>query len=237
MRIDGDKMPTRLALCSLLITAALSLPANSAETRTIDWNDLRPTLPEIESPFSELTPAQLKDIRTYVGWTTSAPSEKEKGGYRQQKDDAIARLVGAGIDVEDLMSRRRKIILQRNRTALGPNQEILGMPIRMLGYVLPLSLVNQKVTEFLLVPYAGACIHTPVPSPNQIVHVKFPEGVKINIVFESVWVHGRLEAKPTKFDVGYSDGSGTLQANYTLTAGSIKKQRRFFVVPPGYRKH
>ncbi len=40
------------------------------------------------------------------------------------------------------------------------------------GFVVPLEVVNGKITEFLMVPFFGACLHVPPPPPNQIVYVR-----------------------------------------------------------------
>lgn len=48
-----------------------------------------------------------------------------------------------------------------------------GQNIRLPGYIVPLEVSEEgRTTEFLLVPYFGACIHVPPPPSNQIVHVK-----------------------------------------------------------------
>jgi hypothetical protein len=44
---------------------------------------------------------------------------------------------------------------------------------RIAGFVLPLERQGEKVTEFLIVPYLGACLHTPPPPANQIIQ---PDG-------------------------------------------------------------
>lgn len=44
-----------------------------------------------------------------------------------------------------------------------------GRQVSLLGYVVPLD--GAKAREFLLVPYFGACIHSPPPPANQVVHV------------------------------------------------------------------
>lgn len=46
-----------------------------------------------------------------------------------------------------------------------------GKKVRIAGFTVTLERNDQGVTEFLLVPYYGACIHTPPPA-NQIVHVR-----------------------------------------------------------------
>jgi hypothetical protein len=46
-----------------------------------------------------------------------------------------------------------------------------GKQVQIAGYVVPLEGDTRGLTEILLVPYEGACIHTPPPPANQIVHV------------------------------------------------------------------
>jgi hypothetical protein len=53
-----------------------------------------------------------------------------------------------------------------------------GEAVRLVGYIVPLDGPAAELREFLLVPYFGACIHSPPPAANQIVHVTLPEAVK-----------------------------------------------------------
>jgi len=51
--------------------------------------------------------------------------------------------------------------------------ELNGKRVRVPGYVVPFDFnAESEYTEFLLVPYFGACLHTPPPPPNQIILVK-----------------------------------------------------------------
>ena len=43
--------------------------------------------------------------------------------------------------------------------------------VRIAAFIVPLEDNMQESDEFLLVPYFGACIHTPPPPANQIVLV------------------------------------------------------------------
>jgi hypothetical protein len=63
---------------------------------------------------------------------------------------------------------------------------------------LPLEFAEGKVTEFLLVPFVGACIHTPPPPPNQIIHVKVESGFRSKGMFEPVWVDGVIKAEQSR---------------------------------------
>ena len=59
-------------------------------------------------------------------------------------------------------------------------ETVLQRPVRLPGYVVPLANAQDgRLTEFLFVPYYGACIHVPPPPPNQIVHVVLPRPIEM----------------------------------------------------------
>ncbi|MEW8586064.1 MAG: DUF3299 domain-containing protein, partial [Candidatus Thiodiazotropha sp.] len=77
-----------------------------------------------------------------------------------------------------------------------------GKRIKLPGFVVPIEGDGKKLTEFLLVPYYGACIHVPPPPANQTVYVKVPKGdAKIREAFDTVWVSGILSAKSFDSDL------------------------------------
>ena len=73
------------------------------------------------------------------------------------------------------------------------NNAMDGRTIRIPGYVVPLEEGKNGMTEFLLVPYFGACIHTPPPPSNQIIHVKPKEPAKGLKSMDAVWIDGTLK--------------------------------------------
>lgn len=80
----------------------------------------------------------------------------------------------------------------------GERTELLGRldgeVVRVAGFVVPLDDLATGAAEFLLVPYYGACIHTPPPPPNQMVHVTMDGGqLTAASPWEPVWVEGMLE--------------------------------------------
>ncbi|MDU0353438.1 DUF3299 domain-containing protein [Paraglaciecola aquimarina] len=86
-------------------------------------------------------------------------------------------------------------------------QSLNGKLVKVPGFVVPLEGSNDGTTEFLLVPYFGACIHVPPPPANQIVYVKFAKGVAINNIQDAVWVTGTLTTNGWQGEVatvGYS---------------------------------
>ncbi len=66
--------------------------------------------------------------------------------------------------------------------------------VRLAGFVVPLEDFQERAKEFLLVPYFGACVHTPPPPPNKIVMVEMTgkKAIKLNL-FDAVWMSGRLK--------------------------------------------
>jgi hypothetical protein len=70
-----------------------------------------------------------------------------------------------------------------------------GQTVKLPGYVVPLDAVQDAMREFLLVPYFGACIHSPPPPANQIVHVVPAAPAKGLRAMEVVWVTGVMSAR------------------------------------------
>lgn len=72
-------------------------------------------------------------------------------------------------------------------------EELDGARVRIPGFVLPFEYsASGKISEFLLVPYFGACIHVPPPPPNQMVYVKAQTAVDVGKVWDAIYVVGVL---------------------------------------------
>ena len=72
----------------------------------------------------------------------------------------------------------------------------LNQKIRISGYFVPLDANRDKYREFLLVPYFGACIHSPPPPANQIIVIKSGAHTKFTKLPESmdmVWIEGEIK--------------------------------------------
>ena len=85
--------------------------------------------------------------------------------------------------------------------------ELDGKRVRLPGYMTPLDFENSEVSEFLLVPYVGACIHVPPPPSNQIVYVSMDGTVPVLDLWQPLVAEGtlRAEARSTELaEVGYT---------------------------------
>ncbi len=82
---------------------------------------------------------------------------------------------------------------------------VLQRPVRLPGYVVPLgTAADGRLSEFLFVPYYGACIHVPPPPPNQIVHVRLPEPIAMPDMYAPYFLAGHLQAERVDDDLGGS---------------------------------
>ena len=88
--------------------------------------------------------------------------------------------------------------------------ELDGQRVRIPGFVVPLDFEGTETSEFLLVPYFGACIHVPPPPANQIVYVKALESYPLDALFDPVWVTGVISTQAYQNEVG--DAGYTMQA-------------------------
>ncbi len=84
------------------------------------------------------------------------------------------------------------------------NKTLNNKHISLPGFIAPLNQHNGVITEFLLVPYFGACIHVPPPPVNQTVFVKVADnnGIKIDDTYGAIWVSGRMLLDGKKTDIG-----------------------------------
>lgn len=96
--------------------------------------------------------------------------------------------------------------------------ELDGVLVRIPGYVVPFDFDPRKRhTTFLLVPYMGACIHSPPPPPNQIIFIKADPAVRIADIWEAYWIEGVLSAETSQ--------SKLADAAYTLAMSKIEPYR------------
>jgi len=88
--------------------------------------------------------------------------------------------------------------------------------IRVPGFIVPLESENhQKVTEFFIVPYFGACLHLPPPPPNQIIYATLPQGIEVTSLYEPFWFEGKLIIENTENTMGL--------ASYRLMLANVSK--------------
>ena len=78
-----------------------------------------------------------------------------------------------------------------------------GKKIRIAGFALPLDTTPGKVKSMLLVPYFGACVHTPPPPANQIILASSLKPLDVEMM-SPVWLSGTLSTERSTTDSGIS---------------------------------
>ena len=202
----------------IIICTLFYLPAFAEQVRKLSWENLVPAELLADNPLAGLTEEQLDLVIWVVNTLDSLPPrgpDTEK--FYREIDEAIPQLKKAGIDINELMAKRK--ILQTSIV-----EELNGQRVRIPGYLLPLEMSETKVKEFLLVPYIGACIHVPPPPPNQIVHVNIvgKEGYRVKSMYEPVWVSGEISVKSMVKDLYLVDGSAGVDIGYSMQANRIE---------------
>lgn len=141
-----------------------------------------------------------------IGWDDLMPEDW----------DPLKLLEGKGLDAISDGDPRSEALMReiREQWDKAPTRtELEGLRIRIPGYVVPLDMLGGDIREFLLVPYLGACIHTPPPPANQIIQVVSPRRHALQTM-DAVWVIGTLKVARSDTKMGIS--------GYVLEASRIE---------------
>lgn len=213
----------RMAILNLaiLVSSVSVLSPAAAQARDITWEDLSPAPSPSDDPLAGLTTDQLDLVLWVLGVLETEPVRNpENEAVYAEIDQAMPIIRETGIDLDQVLEARK----EAGVTVVG---ELDGEQVRMPGYLLPLELRGTEVTEFLLVPYVGACIHVPPPPANQIVHVRLAENESYQSteLFEPVWVTGVLSTTATVKELYLVDGSADIDTGYSIVATLVEPYR------------
>ena len=218
------RLTTFSMLLALIITLVLPGQAFSGSLQELRWGDLIPAQRPLKDPLSSLTKSQLDDI-SLVAFLRIRQQERPaevSDKALQAAEASLARLQEQGIDADALLAQRKEFVAQLQAQSKAVVPELDGQEVRIPGFLLPLEYDGEQVTEFLLVPTVGACIHVPPPPPNQMVHVRYQNGFKSNGLYEPVWVNGVIKTESRAPELSLVDGSAEVEVGYTLQAAEVE---------------
>ncbi|WP_018969790.1 DUF3299 domain-containing protein [Rubritalea marina] len=211
---------------NIIRTAALSLFCCSivqAAPQVITWDDMKGKF-DFDDPFTKLSHEQIYDLAMV------ARTRAMLKANREVSEDVIAEfkeseksLIAQDIDIDGLLNKRNEIRELRQKRATMPVDELDGKAVALSGFVLPLEFDGKKVTEFLLVPWVGACIHTPPPPPNQIVHVTANQPFLTKGTFEAVTIRGEMQLEKKESELFLVDGTATIHMSYSMVDAKVEK--------------
>ncbi len=220
---------------SLLLSSAFgiglmaSAMANDAPQK-IDWDGMRAEY-KFEDPFAKLSAEQLMNLSMVARVRQLESRAKASGNpvnvnMAKEKAASVKLLQAQGIDIDGLLAKRDEIKEQRKKRANLGVEELNGKLVTLSGFVLPLEFEGKKVKEFLLVPWVGACIHTPPPPPNQIVLVVATSAFETKGMFEAVTVTGTIQLKTQVQELFLVDGKAEVNVSYNFAQAKIEKYKQ-----------
>ncbi len=156
--------------------------------------------------------SQVDDGYQEIEWDALVPE-----GYRAENilikyQDQLAELDDSDPKAMELFG-----IMQAEMDNAPVNEKLNGKKVKLPGFIAPLESANGEISEFLLVPYFGACIHVPPPPVNQTVLVKTvaDNAIDVDKAWEPYWIRGVLTTDRTSTDIG-SAGYSIAQATTEL---------------------
>lgn len=147
-----------------------------------------------------------------ITWEELVPKDWDPA--KAFKDIDLSKLDDADPRANELLLKMQEV---SNNAPTNPAMN--GVEVKIPGFIVPLEEAKGEVTEFLLVPYFGACIHTPPPPANQILHVRPRTPAKFRAM-DTVWVSGKLVAQRNDSMMGTSGYSMTADAVTKYTGGA-----------------
>ncbi len=223
-------------LAPVVLALALSPPATRAEdARELGWTDLVPAsllevhreAAELSARVEALSPEQVAAFRTVAIAQTARQrvdsglmaedelSERERRAIAERPEERFPGVVALWEEVERTRTR-----LTERSAAVEPALD--GMRVRIPGYALPLDFEGTEIREFLLVPYVGACIHTPPPPPNQIVFVTPDRPFESQGLFSPVWIEGEISASGGQHELYFVDGQAPVDVGYSVQKATVE---------------
>jgi hypothetical protein len=208
----------RIVIALFAIFLAASPVAAAESPKTLSWDDLVPKEGAFANPFNSLSMDQQIDVESLV----AIRDLKRRGDLSDVSQDAENameirhKLRNQGLDPDALILAFDRLLRdteERNKMTVAT---LDGKMVRIPGYALPLEHAGTGVTEMLLVPYVGACIHVPPPPANQTLYVKLNQSYKADNLYEPVWITGRMKVRSTNKELSFVDGTSGVDSAYTL---------------------
>jgi hypothetical protein len=214
-----------LIICGLFFLAACGEPSDlSNNNKQVDESS--ESKEPIQYSSEELLGKTLEEFELFKKEqnepvaTKAPPSQPEafvNNGFLELSWDD---LVAPGYDADSIMEKYDPLIdklehgskealalyeKMDNEFSNAPANAVLAdKKVSIPGFIAPLEQFNGMITEFLLVPYFGACIHLPPPPSNQTLYIKVAPDYEIRNedAYEPIWVSGELNISDTSTEIG-----------------------------------
>jgi len=211
----------------MLAVFLLTFSATGMTAEKTSWADLSPKLELPENRLAAMVSGVSLQHRRDLFYLRNLVRQRGAGQGSEEMShremQAMASLQAGGFDAEGIV-REMKEMDRLRRVNDGKLVESLdGRRIQIAGYLLPIEYSRDKVVEFLLVAEDGACVHTPVPPLNQLIHVTSDEAFEIEGLFMPVVVSGVISTGGDhQQSISYSDGVVDVRVGYNMVASKVE---------------
>ena len=210
-------------LLTLIVLSILTVSVFAADAKILKWQELQPDAPVLRKSISSMSQEQKNRLMRAIQQLEL--KQQVDGGKVKASSITAADIALLKEDFKDLKSLIGDIENFEKKRVTDMIPSLNGQVVELSGYVLPLKLKGKKVTEFLLVPVIGACIHVPAPPPNQMVVVQYPAGFPQGEMFTPVTVTGKLAIKSTKANLALADGANDVDVGYQMSASEVREYK------------
>lgn len=206
----------------VVLFGLLCITASAVSSEKLDWAQLLPAPKMDSTALPTLTEQQKSWMKMVLALRAKRESQALTKPEVEKLQSDSEKLREQGIEASDYFKRLMAVVRERNDRGSQPIKGLNKEDIEINGFLIPLEFEGMVGVKFLLVPTAGACIHTPPPPPNQMAIVDFKEGFSLASLYTPVTVTGHLQTGNTSAEVGLSDGSIDVTIGYELDAESIE---------------
>ncbi len=220
----------------VLVTAVQTITpvASAPDVQDIQWEtllpakatELRQQMQALQIELRKLPREQQRALPKIVLELSVKDRLAAVGGDIEQISPIQRRMLEENLsdrypDVVRLWREMSALRVQLDELGTTTNAPLNGSRVRLSGYLLPLDLSDGEITEFLLVPFVGACIHVPPPPPNQIVHVSVEDAFTSDSLYAPVTVTGLLASGAGQVDLFLVDGTASVDLGYSMAAEAV----------------
>jgi hypothetical protein len=183
-------------LAALICTLAVGGAASFALQDNVEANEAKAA-----APSNEIKRIEWSDLTPPLSAGAQQAAAELNMRIDQMTDDEIA-------DAMDKIDAEGNSLMT----------ELDDSNIEIEGFLVPIDFNVETATDFVLVPYFGACIHVPAPPPNQTVFVKFREGLAMAEFEQNYYypfkVRGKMKVARAKTELA--------EVGYQVTASDIE---------------
>ena len=205
---------TQLSVIMLIVTILYGCSDEVADTGKTSSTPANNSAPVVDEPLAMPLNTPISEVKT-SGPDKSTQTEEDTSSSEFKKlewddlmpkdyriEELLADINAGNISDDDPRIDEAMEKIKEMFSNAPVVEELNNTKIQLPGFVVPLDPDNEKITDFLLVPYYGACIHVPPPPANQTVFVTGKES-KFKL-YDTVWVKGEIVIERSENDLGDS---------------------------------